>query len=161
MRPFIYQQTKIVFKNLRCDVSSAVITATELAAILYRSIDDNYKQHHKIDSKFSQHLILMVSPFKKDMASSRSHTADEYNIAREINASDIFAASESFFICLLPKALVQTDLKKVGGNATGIADIKTASVSLLVGEEYSAKILKRLPLSKNFKGWVSFVLNCI
>ena len=58
MRPFIYQRVK----HLRYDVSSAIITATELAAILYRYIDDIYKQHHKINSKFSQHLILMVSP---------------------------------------------------------------------------------------------------
>ena len=151
---FFNLQTKVVFKNLRCVVSSGIITATELAAILYRSIDGEYKQDQNIDSKFSQHLILKISHLKKDMACPKSRTSDEYNIAREIKASDIFAASEYFFICLLPKALVQTDLKKVGGNATtGIADIKTAAVSLLVGEEYAAKNLKRLPWSKDFVGY--------
>ena len=80
----------------------------------------------------------MVSPFTKDMASPRSKTSDMYNHAREIIATDIFAASESFNICLLEKKNVQTDLKKVGGNATGLANIKIAAVSMLVGEEYAA-----------------------
>jgi hypothetical protein len=45
------EQTKIVLKNLQSYVSAAIITATELASIFYRSFDGKYKQHHKIDSK--------------------------------------------------------------------------------------------------------------
>lgn len=100
----------------------------------------------------------MVSSFTKDMAGPKSRTSDMYNHAREIFATNIFAASESFNICLLARSHVQTDLKKVGGNATGLANIKIAAVSMLVGEEYSSKILKRLPFSNIFKGW--FLSHC-
>ena len=41
------------------------ITASQLAAvIIFRSLSATYKSHHKIDSVFSKHLILVVSHVK-------------------------------------------------------------------------------------------------
>ncbi len=134
-----------------CSINS--ITATQYAGVLFRSLSATFKSHNKIDSLFSKHLILVVNQeLCVDLAGKKAHSRDDYNAAFEINANDVFEAKSDYYICLLPKDLLKTNLNSVGGNATGTTEIKMAAVGCIVGQTHISTILKNKPFTGIFKG---------
>jgi hypothetical protein len=112
----VYQKTQFdISPHLEATGSSTnSITASQLAAVIFHSLSPTYKSHHKIDSVFSKHLILVVSQeLCVDLAGKKSQSRDDYNVAFEINANDFFEAKSHYYICLLPKDLLKTNLDRL------------------------------------------------